>query len=126
MTWTSLTAAQLAFLASLRAGARPTSDCQDAIAVGELMRLNLVYWNEPRISRGSRELVSTFSLTRLGVELELGEEVLDEMPGSVEEIQLASSGLNGDPRPGGSRIAACNIRTPPIRRQCRSPLSTPC
>jgi hypothetical protein len=69
MTWTSLTAAQLAFLSSLRVGARPTSDCQDAITVGELMRLNLVYWNEPRVSRSSRELVSTFSLTRLGVEL---------------------------------------------------------
>jgi hypothetical protein len=65
----SLTPAQMAFLSSLRAGARLASDCQDAITVGELMRLNLVYWNETRNPRDGRNVVSTFSLTPLGAEL---------------------------------------------------------
>ena len=65
----SLTPAQEAFLSSLRAGARLASDCQDAITVGELMRLNLVYWDETRNHREGRNRVSTCSLTPRGAEL---------------------------------------------------------
>ena len=65
----SLTPAQAAFLSSPRAGVRLACDCQDAITVGELMRLNLVYWNETRNPRDGRNGVSTFSLTPLGAEL---------------------------------------------------------
>ena len=65
----SLTPVQAVFLSSLRGGARLTSDCQDAITVGELMRLNLVYWDETNNPRGGRKVGSTFFLTPLGVEL---------------------------------------------------------
>ena len=41
-----LSPVQMAFLVSLLPGPRPTSDCQDAITVGGLLRLNLVAWHE--------------------------------------------------------------------------------
>src|SRR5690349_398128 len=42
----SLTSVQIAFLVSLLPGPRRTDDCQDAITVGGLLRLNLVAWDE--------------------------------------------------------------------------------
>lgn len=62
-----LTAAQIGFLSSLRAGGRPTAACQDALTVGTLLRLHLVAWNEDRGGvAGRRRAASTFSLTSLG------------------------------------------------------------
>jgi hypothetical protein len=68
-TRASLTVAQVAFPSPLRAGAGPISACHDAITVDQLMRLEMVYWSEPRVSRDSCKAVSTFSQTRLGVQL---------------------------------------------------------
>jgi hypothetical protein len=61
----ALSPAQVAFLVSLVSGPRPTADCQDAITVGSLVRLNLVAWHEIRNRR--RGGTSTFSLTSAAV-----------------------------------------------------------
>jgi hypothetical protein len=61
----ALSPAQVAFLVSLVSGPRPAADCQDAITVGSLMRLNLVAWDEIRHRRRGRK--STFSLTSAAV-----------------------------------------------------------
>lgn len=64
-----LSAAQIGFLSSLRAGGRPTAACQDALTVGTLLRLHLVAWNEDRGGvAGRRRAASTFSLTPLGLQ----------------------------------------------------------
>lgn len=65
-----LSAVQRAFLVSLTSGPRPTDDCQDAITVGSLMRLNLVAWDEVRYRpSGRRRGTDTFALTRTGTQL---------------------------------------------------------
>jgi len=59
-----LSPVQVAFLVSLVPGPRPTTECQDAITIGSLMRLNLVAWDEvrsPALRR--RRGLDTFSLT---------------------------------------------------------------
>jgi hypothetical protein len=64
-----LTPAEIRFLSSLRAGARPTSACQDAITVGALIRSKLVWWNTLPVADASyRRPVPSFSLTRLGIQ----------------------------------------------------------
>ncbi len=62
----TLTALQRAFLTTLLPGPRPTRDCQDAITVGGLLRLNFVAWDEPGPGRDRRRPRSTFALTEAG------------------------------------------------------------
>lgn len=62
----ALSPVQFAFLLSLVPGPRPTSHCQDAITVGNLMRLNLVAWLETEDQFRVRN--DTFSLTPLAVQ----------------------------------------------------------
>lgn len=64
----SLTAIQLAFLASLLPGRRYTDDCQDAITVGGLLRLNLIIWEQPDHRPRKRRERSTFALSQAGVQ----------------------------------------------------------
>jgi len=60
----ALSPVQVAFLVSLVSGPRPTAECQDAMTVGSLMRLNLVAWDETQRSVVKhRHGTSTFSLT---------------------------------------------------------------
>jgi hypothetical protein len=61
-----LTAVQVAFLTSLLPGPRPTDDCQDAITVGGLLRLNLIIWDEPDCRPRRRRKCSTFALSDAG------------------------------------------------------------
>lgn len=63
----SLTSVQLAFLTTLLPGPRPTDDCQDAITVGSLMRLNLVAWDEPDHRVPGGYCHDTFALTQAGI-----------------------------------------------------------
>jgi hypothetical protein len=65
----ALSSVQLAFLASLVPGPRPTWRCQDAITVGNLVRLNLVAWSEIRDPSRRRDDKSTFSLTPLAMQV---------------------------------------------------------
>ena len=60
---TTLSPVEVAFLQSLLPGPRRTSDCQDAITVGSLLRLNLVAWHEIKDQRRYRDIRSTFALT---------------------------------------------------------------
>jgi hypothetical protein len=65
----SLTTIQLDFLASLLPGRRYTDNCQDAITVGALLRLNLITWEEPgRLTHERRER-GTFALSQAGMHL---------------------------------------------------------
>lgn len=81
------TPAQLSFLSSLRAGARPTSACQDALTVGQLIRLKLVSWNEKRAGgHGFRPMTGTFSLTSLGLRLLLQHEA-GSLPSQPEQAK---------------------------------------
>lgn len=67
MQRSSITPKQMAFLASLRAGSRPVSDCQDAITVGALLRFRLVSWKDtPGSGNGRTGTTSTFRLTPAG------------------------------------------------------------
>ena len=62
-----LTPSQMAFLVSLLPGPRRSDDCQDAITLGGLLRLNLIVWNEPaRLLRGRRGH-DTFALSEDGI-----------------------------------------------------------
>jgi hypothetical protein len=63
----SLTPVQIAFLASLLPGPRQTGDCQDAITVGGLLRLNLVAWDEPDHRLKVRRRHGTFALSEAGI-----------------------------------------------------------
>jgi hypothetical protein len=65
----ALSPVQLVFLTSLIPGPRPTSHCQDAITVGNLMRLNLVAWSETKDRSRHRNDTSTFSLTPLALQV---------------------------------------------------------
>jgi hypothetical protein len=62
----SLTSVQIAFLVSLLPGPRRTDDCQDAITVGGLLRLNMVAWNEFDHRVKGRRRHSTFALSEAG------------------------------------------------------------
>jgi len=62
----SLTPVQTAFLISLLPGPRRTDDCQDAITVGGLLRLNLVAWDEPNRRHKAVRRHSTFALSEAG------------------------------------------------------------
>lgn len=62
-----LTLVQTAFLVSLLPGPRRTDDCQDAIAVGGLLRLNLIAWKEPDHRLKGRRRRSTFALSEAGI-----------------------------------------------------------
>lgn len=64
----ALTPVQMAFLVSLLPGPRPTRDCQDAITIGALVRLNLVAWDEPDQPLHGRRKRSTFMLTGAGTQ----------------------------------------------------------
>jgi hypothetical protein len=63
----SLTTIQVDFLASLLPGRRYTDDCQDAITVGGLLRLNLITWEEPGHLPHKRRERSTFALSQAGI-----------------------------------------------------------
>lgn len=67
--FSSLTPLQLAFLSSLLPGPRFTDDCQDAITVGGLLRLNLVAWDEPNAKLNGRRKRGTFALTEAGTRI---------------------------------------------------------
>jgi hypothetical protein len=62
-----LTQVQMAFLVSLLPGPRLTDDCQDAITVGGLLRLNLIDWDEPDHRIKGRRGRSTFALSEVGI-----------------------------------------------------------
>lgn len=62
-----LTLVQTAFLVSLLGGPRRTDDCQDAITVGGLLRLNLIAWEEPDHRLKGRRRHSTFALSEAGI-----------------------------------------------------------
>jgi hypothetical protein len=62
-----LTSAQTAFLVSLLLGPRRTDDCQDAITVGGLLRLNLISWEEPHHRPKARRRHDTFALSEAGI-----------------------------------------------------------
>lgn len=64
-----LSPVQTAFLNSLLSGPRLTSECQDAITVGSLLRLNLVAWHETARHPRRRKHASTFSLTDVALQL---------------------------------------------------------
>ncbi len=51
----------------MRPGGRHTKDCQDAITVGGLLRLNLIVWNEPGHRSPARRERSTFALSEAGL-----------------------------------------------------------
>ncbi len=72
-----LTTIQLAFLASLLPGRRYTDDCQDAITVGGLLRLDLITWEEPDHRPHKRRERSTFGLSQAGIHA-LGTHALNE------------------------------------------------
>ena len=63
----SLTPVQVAFLVSLLPGPRRTDDCQDAITVGGLLRLNLITWDEPKHRLKGQRTRSTFALSEAGI-----------------------------------------------------------
>lgn len=62
-----LTPVQMAFLVSLLPGPRRTDDCQDAITVGGLLRLNLIDWDEPDHRLKGRRSPGTFALSEVGI-----------------------------------------------------------
>ena len=62
-----LAPAQMAFLVSLLPGPRRTDDCQDAITVGGLLRLNLINWDEPDPRLKGQRRYDTFALSEAGI-----------------------------------------------------------
>ena len=65
----TLSPAQVALLVSLVPGPRPKADCQNAVTIGSLLRLNLVAWDEASRPASERRRGSgTFSLTPAAVQ----------------------------------------------------------